>query len=72
MSTVDLPWVKVSLSDTVYYATACKDKSAYALQWHSTASTLFIMFKDRQEIDIRLDREVTEIQVCWRCLNVEM
>jgi hypothetical protein len=63
MSTLEIPWLKLSLSDTLYYATEENNESAFALQWHSSGSTLFIMFSEEPEIDIRLDREIVEIEV---------
>lgn len=63
MTTFELPWMKLSLSNTTYFAQADKDESAYALQWHTAASSLFIMFPDQPEIDIRLDREVVDVHV---------
>jgi hypothetical protein len=34
------------------------------MEWHSEGSVLYIVLQDREEIDLRIDREVFDVQVC--------
>jgi hypothetical protein len=35
------------------------------VQWHTAAATLYILIKDKAEVDIRVEREVVNVQVMF-------
>jgi hypothetical protein len=59
---MELQWAGMLLADTVIITDEA-DAEVNIVQWHTAGSTLYIMCKDRQEIDLRLEREICEIQV---------
>jgi len=62
MTTFELPWAHLFLSKTQLFSPD-NASGAYILQWHSAGSTLYITIKDQPEIDLRLEREIIDIQV---------
>ena len=64
MSTLELPWLHLFLGSTCYYADE-SDPQSCSLQWHTAAATLYILVKDKVEIDLRLEREITNIKVMF-------
>jgi hypothetical protein len=62
MTTLELPWHDITLAGTHYYGDE-NDPQSCMVQWHTTAATLYILVKDKLEIDIRVEREVIDIQV---------
>lgn len=63
MTTLELPWLDLYLGETHRFSEQW-DTASYVLQWHTAASTLYIVCKDRREIDLRIEREIYEIKVC--------
>jgi hypothetical protein len=64
MSTLELRWTRLILCTTELYAPVLTDDSEATIQWHCEGSTLYIvMNNDRQEIDLRLEREMFDVKV---------
>jgi hypothetical protein len=63
MSTSDLSWTNVIMATTELHATG-QNLRRETLQWHSEGSVLYIVMENRAEVDLRLDLEILEIQVC--------
>jgi hypothetical protein len=68
MSTDQLPWTNVILATTELHATSGERKET--LQWHTEGSTMYIVMENRPEIDLRMDWEVCDVQVCLIYGNV--
>ena len=61
MSTTSLPWTNIILATTELHAIAGQRKET--VQWHSEGTTMYIVVENREEIDVRIDREVFNVQV---------
>jgi hypothetical protein len=66
MSIDQLPWTNVILATTELHATLRKE----TLQWHTEGSTIYIVMENRPEMDLRMDWEVFDVQVCLIYGNV--
>ena len=65
MTTLELPWVELLLGSTHFQADSEAPLGSYVLEWHTAASTLYVMRGEQEaEVDLRLDSEVYEIRVC--------
>ena len=65
MEMLDTRWIDVFLNMTQLRLSGnIENHGKYLLQWHTAASTLYIVHPDKPEIDIRIDREVFKVQVC--------
>jgi|HubBroStandDraft_3_1064219.scaffolds.fasta_scaffold13653_4 hypothetical protein len=62
MTTLELEWADLFLGDTHYYSEV-EDPGSFVLQWHTAASTLYLLSKENAEIDLRLEREIYCIEV---------
>ena len=62
MPTSTLHWITVVLAGMQLFA---PDDSIHppVIQWHSAGSTLYIRIRDKVEMDLRLEREIVDIEV---------
>jgi hypothetical protein len=62
MPTSTLRWTTLVLAGTQLFAS---DDSIHLpiIQWHSAGSTLYITIRDKVEMDLRLEREIVDIEV---------
>ena len=60
--TYELPWTCVILASTHLYCDK-EDPESCIVQWHLAGETLYILLKDKLEIDLRLEREIVDIKV---------
>jgi hypothetical protein len=64
MTTLELPWLELFLNSIHYYADEA-DPQSCIVQWHTTSAALYILVKDKLEIDLQLEREITNIKVIF-------
>jgi hypothetical protein len=65
MSTVDIHWKELFMNTKRFVSSEnIADRGSFLVQWHTAASTLYIVHPNRLEIDIRVEREVFEVHVC--------
>jgi hypothetical protein len=60
--TYELPWVEVVLASTHFYFSE-EDAESCLVQWHAAGATLYILLKDKLEIDLRMEREIVDVKV---------
>jgi hypothetical protein len=65
MNPRSLRWSKLILFSTVFDA---PDDSAESVEWVDDAATLFIQMANRDEIQLKMDNKVFDIQV--RIINI--
>lgn len=41
-----------------------------SIQWHSEGSVLYIVMENREEVDLRMDREIFDVRVCHVLLTM--
>ena len=71
MSTIEIQWTELWLHTKSFAASRnIAERNAYLLQWHTAASTFYILHPDHKEIDIRVEREVFQVQVLIICYKV--
>jgi hypothetical protein len=58
----ELGWVELFLGNTRLFADE-DDKDGYTLEWHMAASTLYVHSKGNPVIELRLEREIHDLQV---------
>jgi hypothetical protein len=63
MATHSLKWSRIILCTTVFHASIDKESNPPLLQWHTEGSNLYAMMSDRPEIQLRMEREIYDLQV---------
>jgi hypothetical protein len=69
MSTTTLPWKSMILATTQLHALSGEVKQE-SIQWHSEGSVLYIVIENREEVDLRMDREIFDVRVCVVLLSM--
>jgi hypothetical protein len=62
MSTSTLQWLTILLAGTQLFP-SYKNNCSPIIQWHSAGATLYILISHKIEMDLRLEREIIDIQV---------
>jgi len=65
--TLYINWLSIKVGPEIRNAST-EEPAGSQVQWHPTGSTIFIVSKDMAEIEIRVDREVTNVEV--KCLKL--
>jgi hypothetical protein len=64
--TLYLNWLSARINSKIIEAST-EEPAGSLIQWHPTGSTIYIVKKDMQEVEIRVDQEVHKVEV--KCMK---